>query len=465
MLCAMGAKGGSTRVAPEGPGGGGRAPDRWAPRAEREAWGKSRREHLPRADQARWTPASDRDDPLELLRASHAGRLPGLLPIKWGRMAASPFGFFRGAVPVMAHDLGPRPHAGLPVQLCGDAHVRNLGAYASPDGRLVFDLNDFDMAWIGPFEWDLKRLAASVVLAGREAGEREPRCRDAAEATARAWREGVGRFAGTPVLELFRHPVLRYRDEGPVTATLARAARETPARAVTRVTVEIRPGVRRFRKEPPLLVPAPPATAKRVLGSLRAYAETVSDNRRLVLESFRPVDVAFKVVGTGSVGLRAWIVLCEGPGGDDPLALQVKEAEASSWAAWHRAKGIPGHHGCRVARAQHRIQTVVDPFIGWTTLEGRPYLVRRFSDHKASVDTTTLRGASLVEYALVCGELLAKAHARTGDPAALAGYAGTNDRLDRAVAAFAVAYAEQTEKDHARLVASVRAGKVRAVPA
>lgn len=453
------------KAAAKRPGRRRRAPDRWAPRAEREAWGKSRREALPRAAQAEWKPASDRPDPLDVLRASHAGRLRDLVPIKWGRMAASPFGFFRGAVPVMALDLGPGPHAGLHVQLCGDAHVRNLGAYASPDGRLVFDLNDFDQAWIGPFEWDLKRLAASVVLAGREAGEREARCRDAAETTARAWRETLVRFAGTSVLELYRRPVLRHMNRGPVPATLARAARETPARAVAKLTHEIRPGARRFRKAPPLLVPAPPATAKRVLRALRAYAETVSDNRRLVLDAFRPVDVAFKVVGTGSVGLRDWIVLCEGPGGDDPLALQVKQAEASAWAPWHRATGIPGHEGCRVARAQHRIQTVVDPFIGWTTLEGRPYLVRRFSDHKASVDTTTLRGASLLEYALVCGELLAKAHARTGDPAALAGYAGTTDRLDRALASFAVAYADQTEKDHARLVAAIKSGKVRAVAA
>lgn len=462
----MGTTDEGTRKAAKGhPGVRRRAPDRWAPRAEREAWGKSRRVAVPRAAQAAWQPAPDREDPLETLRASHAGRLPGLVPIKWGRMAASPFGFFRGAVPVMAHDLGPRPHAGLPVQLCGDAHVRNLGAYASPDGRLVFDLNDFDQAWIGPFEWDLKRLAASVVLAGREAGEREARCRDAAEATARAWREALVRFAGTPTMDLFRHPVLRHLEGGPVAETLARAARETPARAVAKLTREVRPGIRRFEEKPPLFLKASPATAKRVLGALRAYAETVSDNRRLVLDAFRPVDVAFKVVGTGSVGLRDWIVLCEGPGGEDPLALQVKESEPSAWASWHRAPGVPEHHGCRVARAQHRIQTVVDPFIGWTTLERRPYLVRRFSDHKASVDTTTLRGASLLEYALVCGELLAKAHARTGDPAALAGYAGTNDRLDGALAAFAVAYADQTEKDHAALVAAIRAGRIRAVQA
>lgn len=375
-------------------------------------------------------------------------------------MAASPFGFFRGAVPVMAGDLGPRPRTRLHVQLCGDAHVRNLGAYASPDGRLVFDLNDFDHAWIGPWEWDLKRLVTSVVLAGREAGDREARCRDAAEATVRAWREALDRFAATPVLELFRHPVLRYLERGPVAETLVRAARETPGRVAAKLTRGARSGPRRFLKKPPLLVPAAPPAAKRVLGALRAYVDTVSDNRRLVLEAYRPVDVAFRVVGTGSVGLRDWLVLCEGPGGEDPLVLQVKEAEASAWAGYHRAPDVPKHHGCRVARAQHRMQTVVDPFLGWTTIERRPFLVRQFSDHKASVAATSLSGASLLEYALVCGELLAKAHARTGDPAALVGYAGRTDRLDRALAAFAVAYADQTEKDHAALVREVRSGRI-----
>lgn len=439
-----------------------RAPDSWARRSEREAWGKSRREVVPRADQAIWHPAREREDPLETLHASHRGRVPGLLPLKWGRMAASPFGFFRGAVAVMAKDVGRRARTGLVVQLCGDAHVRNLGAYASPDGHLVFDLNDFDQAWPGPWEWDLKRLATSVVLAGREAGDRDALCRDAAAATVRAWREALWRFAGTPVLDLFRHPVLRYREKGPVQDALTSAARQTPKRAVAKLTGVNASGRRRLLRKPPLVLAVPPATTAKILSALRRYHETVSDDRRLVLEAFRPLDVAFKVVGTGSVGLRNWAVLCEGPGGDDPLMLQVKEAEASVWAPYHSAIGVPAHHGCRVARAQQGIQTVVDPFLGWTTVERRPFLVRQLSDHKASVDMTNLRGASLVEYGLVCGELLAKAHARTGDPSALAGYAGRTDRLDRALAAFATAYADQTEADHSSLVAAIRAGRITA---
>jgi uncharacterized protein (DUF2252 family) len=376
-------------------------------------------------------------------------------------MAASPFGFFRGAVPVMALDLARSPVTGVRVQMCGDAHVRNLGAYAAPDGHLVFDINDFDETMPGPWEWDVKRLAASLVLAGREAGDGDPLCADAVGALVSSYREALKEFAVMSALALARFEIRRYR-RGPVTRILEKAERATPLHSLEKLTVPSRGGLRRFPKRPPLLQPLEPDGARRVIGSLKSYRETVSDDRQLVLNAYRLVDVAFKVVGTGSVGTRDYAVLAFGDGADHPLFLQVKEEPPSSYADVLPRVARPPHEGRRVAQGQHRMQTVSDPFLGWTTCAGRPYLVRQLADHKASIGPEELKGVALTEYARVCGEVLAKAHARTGDAAILYGYCGETNRLDGAIGKFAIAYADQTESDHAAFVKAIRAGKIRA---
>jgi uncharacterized protein (DUF2252 family) len=436
-------------------------PARFAPVKERLAFGKGRRRVLPRTDQGRLKEWAGRPDLLGTLLKASRGRLPELLPIKWGRMAASPFGFFRGAVPVMARDLAQMPVTRIRVQMCGDAHVRNLGAFAAPDGHLVFDINDFDETMPGPWEWDVKRLAASLVLAGREAGDGDSLCTDAAEEFAASYRVALKAFSLMSALDLARFEIRRYR-RGPVAQVLEMAERATPMHSLEKLTVVSRGGVHRFAKRPPLLEPVGPGTAGRVLRSLKPYRDTVSDDRQLVLDAYRFVDATFKVVGTGSVATRDYAVLAFGDGADHPLFLQVKEEPASSYAAVLPGSVRPAHEGRRVAQGQHRMQTVSDPFLGWTTLAGRHYLVRQLADHKASIEPAQLKGAALKEYARVCGELLAKAHARTGDAAILYGYCGDTDRLDRAIGKFAIAYADRTEADHAAFVKAIRAGRIRA---
>lgn len=430
---------------------------------ERRALGGALRKSLPRTGHATWSPAADRPDPVQALIDANAGRLSDLLPLKWARMAASPFGFFRGAAPLMAADLAAQPVTGLNVQLCGDAHVRNLGAYAAPDGHLVFDLNDFDETMArGPWEWDVKRLGASLILANREAGGQDKEGALAVRAFAACYRESLGRFAAMRALELILYEVRRHSKNGPVRAILQKAERATPAKTLAKLTVKGPSGELRFHDQPPLLRHVPDAEAAKVIAALEPYHDTLGLDRRDALDAYRPVDVAFKVVGTGSVGTRDYVVLMMGRGPDEVLFLQVKEELPSAYAPYlPGCEGAP-HQGRRVAAGQHRCQTTTDPFVGWTNIDGGDYLVRQLSDHKAAIDPAELKGDALREYALVCGETLAKAHARTGDAAALAGYCGARDRLDRALAEFALAYAAQTVRDHAALVEAIKTGRLSA---
>ncbi len=426
--------------------------------AERRAAGKALRDRLHRTDQGAFAPPGDRPDLVARLKAHNAQRIQDLLPIKWGRMAASPFSFFRGSAGLFAADLGPGPVTGIQVQLCGDAHLLNLGAYAAPDGHLVFDLNDFDETLAGPWEWDLKRLCASVVLAGREAGQTDRSAQDAVLALVWAYREGMARFAEMKALELVRYDVLP-GDHGPVLKdVLAKATRDTPARLLDKVTEETDGGGRRFQSHPPLLAPVPEATTRAVLAAWPAFGESVVPGRQRVLEAYQPVDIAFRVVGTGSVGTACLVALCFGRGPDDPLFLQFKSEEPSVWMPHLPPGDGIAHQGRRVALGQHRMQTWVDPFLGWTRFEDRDFLVRQWSDHKASISVEVLKGPLLQDYAGLCGGILAKAHARTGDAAMLAGYLGDGDKLDQALAAFAQAYADQVERDHQRFLAAIREG-------
>jgi uncharacterized protein (DUF2252 family) len=367
--------------------------------ADRIAFGKVRRDRASRVGQARWKVPARRVDPVETLKRSRGGHLPELLPIKEARMSASPFGFFRGAVPVMAADLASLPRTGVEVQLCGDAHVRNLGAYAAPDGHLLFDINDFDETIRGPFEWDLKRLATSVVLAGREAGDRDAACGDAVEELISSFRTWIDRFRAMSPLDLFRYQVRRFRGVTTVERVLGKAERETPERTAAKLTVSAGRGLRRFAQRPPLLVRLAPALARRVMSSLGRYRATLSDDRQLLLDVYRPVDAAFKVVGTGSVGARDYVVMLVTSDAAEPLFLQVKQEFASACAPFLKRAGHVTQQGQRVAQAQHRMQTLSDPFLGWTEIEGHHFLVRQLSDHKAAIEPDDLKGSALAEYA------------------------------------------------------------------
>ncbi|HEY6447118.1 MAG TPA: DUF2252 domain-containing protein [Acidobacteriaceae bacterium] len=415
---------------------------------ERRALGQARRKQVHRQDHARWDPKLRTHDPLALVEESMRGRVPSLVTLKYERMLASPFGFFRGAVPVMAADLALLPHTGIVNQICGDAHVRNLGAFAAPDGRLLFDINDFDETIRGPFEWDLKRLAASLVLAARETCGKQANkeARAAVQAFVASYRRLVQMLSRMPVIEIARYQVHRLQRISPVSRALLKAERATPLHTLDALTVETKRG-RVFKEEPPILRRLTPQQARPVLASVKTYRESLLPERQHFLSQYRPLDVAFKVVGTGSVGLRDYLIYLEGNGSRDPLFLQIKEEPGSAYAPYLVAAPGAGHHGRRVAEGQRAMQFASDPFLGWTTIANRDYLVRQLSDHKGSIAIEDLQGQGLVEYAEMCGELLARGHSRSGDACLLAGYVGNGDKFGLALVKFAEAYADQTERD------------------
>lgn len=451
---------------------------------ERRALGQARRKQVGRQQHGELNSKTRPAAALALVERSMRGRVPALIALKYQRMAESPFGYFRGAVPVMAADLAALPSTGLLAQLCGDAHVRNLGAYAAPDGRLVFDLNDFDETIRGPFEWDLKRMAASLVLAGREAGHKESSARHAAEICTARYCAEMRALALMPMLDVARHQVHRLQHNQPVHAALLKAERATPVHTLEQLTgivparknsaAKVAPAKkaakksvlklampaeeRCFKAVPPELERVSPAQARAVLAALEPYRQRLEPQRQHLLGFYRPVDVAFKVVGTGSVGLRDYCVYFEGNGEEDPLFLQVKEEPASAYAAYLPEAGAPAHNGERVVVGQRNLQMQSDPFLGWTEMAGRHYLVRQLNDHKGSIEMEDLAGGGLLAYAEVCGELLARSHARSSDPVMLAGYLGSGDGFAEAVARFGSLYADQTEKDWEALR---RSGKAR----
>jgi uncharacterized protein (DUF2252 family) len=383
----------------------------------------------------------------------------------------------------MAYDLSLTANTGICNQLCGDAHARNLGAFAAPDGRLVFDINDFDETIVAPFEWDVKRMATSLVLAGRVGGMRNMDCREAAIVFLERYRTTMAEFARMPVLEVARFQVRRLRSMGSVAGILQLAERATPMHTLLTLTevegeasaakhkgakkakkhkpvkgeVVLHPP-RVFKTIPPHLTRVKDEMAEKVLGSLTKYTESLLPERRHFLAQYRPVDVAFKVVGTGSVGLRDYCVFMEGNGAKDPLFLQIKEEVESGYAPYVSAKqrAAKRHQGRRVVEGERAMQLQSDPFLGWTSMEGRDYLVRQLNDHKASIRIEDLKAAGLLEYAVVCGEMLARGHARAGDCSMIAGYLGRSTRFDRAVGVFAEAYADQTERDWKQLVQSLK---------
>ena len=455
-------------------------------RAERAAVGKAARASAPLRSHAELTVAPDRD-PVGLLARQAESRVPELVPVRHGRMLASPFAFFRGAALVMAGDLALTPTPGLRVQLCGDAHLANFGAFASPERRLVFDLNDFDETLPGPFEWDVKRLVASFDVAGRDNGFTRKQRQRIVLSLARGYREAMREFAGMPTLAVWyahldvEDVLRRYRDElktGRYEATeelLAKARKRDSTQAVGKLT-NVVDGRRRIVSDPPLVVPIeelfPDLEAEAIYEELShlvgRYARSLQPNRRHLLREFELVQVARKVVGVGSVGTRAWILLLEGIGGEEWLFLQAKEAQDSVLAE-HAGPSRHANQGERVVVGQQLMQAVSDIFLGWQRTTGvdgidRDYYVRQLRDWKLSAPIEQMVPSGMQKYAGLCAWTLARAHARTGDRIAIAGYLGASDKFDRAMVEFAEAYADLNERDHDALAAAVAAGRVEARP-
>ena len=440
---------------------------------ERARQGKAARKLASRSSHGAWIPSADRPDPVAVLERQGAARVQELLPIRYARMAASPFSFLRGAAAVMAGDLAVQWHTGLMVQLCGDAHLLNFGLFASPERTLLFDLNDFDETCPGPFEWDVKRLAASIAVAAGRNGHPEGGTREACLAAVAAYRASMRRLAGLgelavwyeqtdaqSLLTLIRSSSHRER----AATTLDRARRRTSLQALGKLTEEVdgAPGVRRIIHDPPLLEPvgAPDlAAVRKIFGD---YRSTLSEERRLLLDRYHFVDAARKVVGVGSVGTRCFIVLLAGRDADDPLFLQIKEAVRSVLEE-HLPAGPYVHPGHRVVAGQRLLQAASDIFLGWMTgPQGRAYYWRQLRDMKGSADVEAMSVTELRSYARLCGTALARAHARSGDRVAIAAYLGGSDTFDRAIADFALRYAAQNAQDHAALTEAIASGAVNA---
>lgn len=413
-------------------------------------------------------------DPVAVVEATNHGRVPALVPIRIGRMTTSPFTFLRGAAAVMAADLadglgrGPATDTGLYGHICGDAHAANFGLYASPERRLVMDVNDFDESGYGPWDWDLKRLVASLVCAGREAGVPDEACRVAAHDCAAAYRSAIAELAAMPLLDGYYlttdHSTLAHFGIADLLATFDRvrkkAKKNTNRRVAEKFTRRVAHDAWHFTPDPPTLTAVGADEAARVVAGLDGYGETLEEEIRCLLGRYALADVAHRVVGLGSVGYRSYVVLLHG-NGDEALVLQVKQARESVLAPYLPPVPVK-HEGERVVRGQRWMQTVSDILLGWTTIDGLPYLVRQFRDMKGAIDPTELRAGELDDYGRVVGVVLARAHAQSIDARVLAGYCGTGavgDEFDAAFARFAMAYADQTEADHAAFVAAVRAGR------
>ena len=440
-----------------------------ASRRDRYQMGRDLRRQVPRSSLGTWSADRGRPDPVQLIIESHDGRLDWLIPVRVGRMTATPYGFLRGAAVVMAADAARLPSTGITPVICGDAHLGNFGFFASPERDLVIDLNDFDEAHPGAWEWDLRRLVASIWVAGRQNGASEQQCESAVLRCVAGYRAEVRELASMPLLARsyqridvghLQHSVTGKSLRAEINRAAAQARRRTSDRALPRFTSE-RDGQRRIAEDPPLLTRINYAEADRLARGLDEYLATLAPHWRRALGGYTLIDIAHKVVGVGSVGLRAYVALLEGSSPDDVLFLQLKQARRSVLArhvhgdsAWH------AHQGQRVVEYQQALQTVSDPLLGWTTVAGRQYYVRQFRNMKGSVAVDSIDAAALADYAAVVGHLLAKGHARTSGASMIVGYAGSSDRLDTALARFARLYADQTEADHAALVKAADRGIV-----
>jgi uncharacterized protein (DUF2252 family) len=452
---------------------------------ERRARGRSARAEIPRSAHGRWEPASIRRDPVELLEEQASTRLPELVPVRYGRMLVSPFTFFRGAAYIMAADLANGARTGLHTQLCGDAHLSNFGFFAAPDRRLVFSINDFDETLPGPFEWDVKRLAASFTVAARDLGFDEQTRRSVVLATARAYRDAIGSFAGMRHIDVWYTRLdadmivkgfsvnMTARAKRRMEGDLAKARTKDSVRALAKLcrTVD---GELRIIGNPPLITPIedvlPGAEQAHLEGVIRrmidTYAESLSPERRELLQRYRYVHAARKVVGVGSVGARAWILLLLGRDHGDPLFLQFKEAQASVLEPF-LGKSRFTQHGERIVVGQRMMQAAPDILLGWERIEAidgetKDFYIRQLWDAKGSAQIELMKPAGLRAYGAICGWTLARAHARSGDAVVITSYLGTKDMFDQAMVAFGETYADQNERDYRALERAARGGRIAA---
>jgi uncharacterized protein (DUF2252 family) len=440
-----------------------------ATRADRTAAGVRARSSVPFAALGSWSPRADRPDPIALLEDQATTRLQDLVPVRYGRMAVSPFTFYRGAALPMAADLAPGPSSGITVQLCGDAHLSNFGLFASPERDLLFDINDFDETLPGPFEFDLKRLATSLVVAGREHGITGRDARHMVHRAMRSYRERMAGYATMRAIDVYYARVdatgiLAYVDKRARTmikGTVKSTAHHDAVHELPKLTTLI-DGERRITERPPTLIKQADVTQLLADSSLRAYRETLQEDRRVLLDRYRLVDYALKVVGVGSVGLGAYVVLFTGGSDDDPLFLQAKQAEASVYERY-LGPSEHGSHGERVVTGQRRLQAASDILLGWAVgPRGRHMYCRQLQDQKGSAVIDTMTPEDLATWGELCAWALARGHARSGDPAVIAGYLGADTAFDHAMATFAEAYADQNAQDHAALLAAIKSGRITA---
>jgi len=445
---------------------------------ERIEAARAARQTVPRSSHAEWSPGNDRSDPVRILTEQDAARLQWLVPVRHARMAESAFAFYRGGAAIMAADLAGTPSIGVDVQLCGDAHLANFGTYASPERRQVFDVNDFDETLPGPWEWDVKRLAASVVIAARDNGFDDDTARDATRATMRSYQEAMGQFAETPVLQVWyaqlslkqmRRGLPRESDRKAFDKAVAKARGKNSQRALGKLTETVN-GRRRIRSQPPLLTPArelgehidPDTLGIAIEENLAGYVESLPPNRRSVLSRFSLADAALKVVGVGSVGTRCWVILLRDRDHDEPLFLQVKEATASVLEE-HLPRSEYDHPGQRVVNGRRVIQASSDMFLGWSgTADGGKFYWRQFHDMKGSAAVAAMDPQRLLHYGEVCGWTLAHAHARSGDSVAIAAYLGAGKSFSQAFTEFALAYAAQNAADYETYRQAIADGRLEA---
>ncbi|RBO96854.1 uncharacterized protein (DUF2252 family) [Nocardia puris] len=438
------------------------------------ATGRAIRKQVPRSSLGSWRPGTHRTDPVTILERQAATRLPDLVPIRYSRMAAAPFPFLRGAPAIMAGDLAASPGTGLCVQLCGDAHLSNFGVFASPERALVFDLNDFDETLPGPFEWDVKRLVASCAVAARDNGFDDESAARAARAAACGYRESMARLAALDSLTVWYERidaeeaaalVRKPRQRDRVAKRLDAARNRTSLQALTKLTEPGPDGVPRIKHRPPLLVPVAEFDERAVADVFAEFRDSLPEERRVLLDRYRFLETARKVVGVGSVGTRCFIALLADRDSGAPLFLQVKQAETSVLAP-HLAPSRFRHQGHRVVHGQRVMQAAGDIFLGWATgPEGRFFYWRQLRDMKGSAEVGDMSAGTLTRYAELCGRVLARAHARSGDRVAIAAYLGSGEAFDRAMEEFALAYAEQTVVDRAALVEAIESGRVQAAEA
>jgi uncharacterized protein (DUF2252 family) len=437
------------------------------PIADRRAAGKALRTHTPREAHGEWSRRSDFPGAVEIVLQSNEGRQPNLVPLRMARMIASPFAFYRGAAAVMANDLGATPDTGITTVIDGDAHLNNFGLYGTPQRDVVFDLNDFDEAVIGPWEWDLKRLTASVNLAARENGMNRRERDIAVRRCVSGYRLNMNRLQSMGILETWylhaypgrENPLIQMDAKSKAVAgkAVAKAAQQTNITLLNRVAEKQPDGNWRIREDPPVLTRVDARTHKLVVDALHTYASTLARERQFMLTKYRVADVGHRVVGVGSVGTRAYLVLLFGNGDQDPLFLQVKEAMVPAHAPF-----LPpplkefAHQGKRVVMGHHVLQSSTDVMLGWTQIGSRPFYVRQMKNMKASIPIEWLSGSAFSFYAWACGAILARGHARSADAAKIAGYCGNSAVLDDALARWAELYADQTELDHAALVAVMK---------